>query len=339
MKKVIILVMLTMFLLMPILAKTVTIDGISKPAMMVIEDNRLYVLEKTTIYIYSLKDFKLIKKFGRAGEGPGEFMARPFGAPMSMSFVDDKLVVNSNNKLTYLTKDGKYISERRALPNLVLFQVKDNFAAIGPAFDKDKKMMLSFQLFSNELKKMKLLFQSNLSVNPQDNYLLPTSAIVYNPVYKNKIIVAASNEDFLIDIYDFKGNKINSIKKDYKKRKFTEKDKKYIMDWFKNRSPFKKFFDNIKQFIKFKTHYPAMRDIKMANEKLYVITYKQKGDLWECIILDMKGKELNRVFVPLDEYIPFTYYNLLFAVEKNKIYSFIEDVDEEVWKLHITEIK
>lgn len=330
---------MSVFLLMPLFSEGVTIDGISKPSMMVVNDGKLYILEKTTIFIYSLKDFKLIKKFGRQGEGPREFMGRPFGPPMSMSFVNDKLVVNSNNKLSYFTKNGVYISERKAFANLVLYQVKDNFVTIGPSIDSEKKFRISIRLYSNELKELKKLYHTNISVNPQDDFILPLSAVTGNPSYKGKIFVVGSNEDFVIDIFDHKGNKIRRIAKDYKKDKFTAKDQKSVIEWFKKRSPFKKFFENIKNHIKFKSNFPAIRDVNIADDKLHVLTYKRKGELWELIVLDMKGKELNRLFVPLDEYIPFTYFAILYSIENGKIYSLIEDADEEIWKLHITNMK
>ncbi len=338
MKKMMMMIGFSILLILPMMAKSVTIEGISKPAMMVVKDGKLYVLENTTIYIFSLKDYKLISKFGRAGEGPKEFMARPFGPPMSMSFVDGKLVVNSTNKLSYFTKEGKWISERKAFANLVLYQVKDNFVAVGPSIDAEKKFRISFRLFSHDLKELKTLYHSNISVNPQDDYILPLSALTGNPSYKGKVFVVASNEDFVIDIFDAKGTKIRRIEKKEKKRVFTAKDQADALDWFKNRSQFKNFFTQIKNNIKFKKHFPAIRDIQPADDKIHVLTYKRKGELWEMIVLDMKGKELKRLFVPLDEYLPFSYYAILYSIENGKVYSLVEDPDEEVWNLKITSI-
>ncbi len=327
------------FIFIPVKSEEIILDELVKPAMMTVKNGKLYILENTTIKIYDLKNYKLINTFGKSGEGPAEFIARPFGPPMSMSFVDEKLVINSNNKLSYFSPSGKFLSERKAFANLVLYQVKDNFVTIGPSIDSEKKFRISFRLFSNNFKEIAKLFHTNISVNPQQDIILPLSAFTYNPSYKDKIFVVSSNEDFIIDIFDHKGNKVRKIKKDYVKQKIPNKFKNETYYWFKNYSMFKSFYQNIKKFIKFKENFPAIRDISLADNKIHVITYKRKNDLWECIILDLKGKEIKRIFVPLDRYIPFTYYAILYSIDKGKLYSLIENEDEETWELKITDLR
>ncbi len=313
-------------------------EDLVKPAMIIVRNNKLYVLEKTTISIYSIKDMKLITKFGKSGEGPREFMARPYGPPMSMSFVNGELVVNSINKLSYFTPDGNFLRERKAFANLVLYQVKENFVALGPSLDDKGKFRISVRLYSNNLKEITKLFHTNISVNPQDDFVLPLSAITHNPSYEDTIIITESNKDFVISIFNYNGERIGKIEKVFDKVSIPEKFKEDTRTWFKKFSPYKQFYENIKQFIKFKEYFPAIRDLYIADDHIHVITYKRKGDLWECLILDMKGNELKRLFVPLDRYVPFTYYAILYSIENGKIYSLIEDEDEETWELYITEV-
>lgn len=339
MKIVLFIGLILLILVKPGLSEGIIMENLVKPSMIIVKENKLYVLEKTTISIYSLKDLKLITTFGKSGEGPKEFMARPFGPPMSMSFVKGELVVNSNNKLSYFTHEGKFLRERKAFANLVLYQVKENFLAIGPSVDSEGKFRISFRLYSSKLKEIKKLFHTNISVDPQSNFILPLSAVTNNPSYKDNIFVSASNEDFIIDVFDYKGDKVRRIKKDFVKQKITAKYKSETFHWFKNFSPYKKFYDSMKQFIKFKEYFPAIRDFYLSDNTIHVITYKRKGDLWECILLDMRGKEIRRVFVPLDRYIPFTYYAILYSIENRKMYSLIENEDEETWELHITALK
>jgi hypothetical protein len=339
MKKSLVLLIVLFVFLTPVLARVVLMDGLMKPAMIMVKDNQMYILEKTTIFIYSLKDFKLIKKFGREGEGPREFMARTYGPPMSLSYTLGQLVVNSNNKLSYFDKNGNYIRERKAFANLVLFQVKDNFVAVGPALDKEKRFRICYRLFSKDLKEIKNLFHTNISVNPQDYVILPLTAIGHNPGYQDKLVIVASNSDFVIDIFDNTGKKIRRITRDFEKIQVPDKFKRDTHEWFKNESVYKQFYDSIKGLIKFKDYFPAIRDVLVADDTIHVITYKRKKDLWECIMLDMNGQEKKRVFVPLSRYIPFTYYPLLYSVENGIFYSLVEDEDEEVWYLHTLNLK
>ena len=45
--------------------KIATLEELIKPDIMFIGDDRMYITEGASIYIYSLKDYKLIKKFGK----------------------------------------------------------------------------------------------------------------------------------------------------------------------------------------------------------------------------------------------------------------------------------
>ena len=339
MKRVFLISILIIILTGLTFSDSVPMDDLVKPSMIVVKDGKLYVLEKTTISIYSIRDMKLITKFGKSGEGPREFMARTYGPPMSMSFGNGQLVVNSTNKLSYFTMAGKFVNERKAFANLVLYQVKDNFIAIGPSPDKENKFRISIRLYSNDLKELKNLFHTNISVNPQNDFILPLSAITHNPSYKGKIFIPESNKDFVIGIFDHEGKRIRKIEKKFEKVPIPEKFKTETHKWFKKYSIYKKFYENIKQFIKFKEYFPAIRDLYIADEHIHVITYKREGDLWECIILNMKGDEIKRLFVPLDRYVPFTYYAILYSIENGKMFSLIEDEDDESWKLHITDLK
>jgi hypothetical protein len=42
-----------------------------------IDGDELFVLDEVVVYVYSMKDFKLLRKFGREGNGPGEFVYYP----------------------------------------------------------------------------------------------------------------------------------------------------------------------------------------------------------------------------------------------------------------------
>ena len=76
MKRVFIILILIFILSGLTFSDSFPMEDLVKPSMITVKDNKLYVLEKTTISIYSIGDMKLISKFGKSGEGPREFMAR-----------------------------------------------------------------------------------------------------------------------------------------------------------------------------------------------------------------------------------------------------------------------
>ena len=91
----------------------VELSDLTRPSMFIVNYDRIYILEQATVRIYSLKDYSLIKKFGRAGEGPREFKySADGGRPLSMSFFRDQLIVNSEMKMSFFDKDGTYLREK-----------------------------------------------------------------------------------------------------------------------------------------------------------------------------------------------------------------------------------
>ena len=52
--------------------KAATLPEVMKPQYMLVEDNRLYISEQSSIAMYSMENFKLVKRIGRKGEGPGD---------------------------------------------------------------------------------------------------------------------------------------------------------------------------------------------------------------------------------------------------------------------------
>ena len=90
--------------------KIVPFPGLGKPDSITIDDQRLYITDQGTIAVYSLEDFKLKKKFGRQGEGPGEFRILPFDRIcLRISLSHDTILVNSVSRLSFFTEEGKMV--------------------------------------------------------------------------------------------------------------------------------------------------------------------------------------------------------------------------------------
>ena len=67
MKKLILLFLVNLFVMVILHAKVTVIPlpDLVNPASVTLDENQLYITEGTSIYIYSLPDFKLIKKWKR----------------------------------------------------------------------------------------------------------------------------------------------------------------------------------------------------------------------------------------------------------------------------------
>jgi hypothetical protein len=71
------------------------------PEKIFVDGNRLYITEFPTVYIYSLPGFRLIKKFGRSGEGPQEFKRQ-----IHLTVQPGYIMVQSIGKVSFFTRDG-----------------------------------------------------------------------------------------------------------------------------------------------------------------------------------------------------------------------------------------
>jgi hypothetical protein len=77
MKKWLILLLIVMVGSLAFAGKLGILTEVLTPEMIEVSDNEIYVVEGSSIFMYSLKDLSFIRKFGQSGEGPGELKANP----------------------------------------------------------------------------------------------------------------------------------------------------------------------------------------------------------------------------------------------------------------------
>lgn len=341
MKKGLFVVVLMSAFLTVSAADPVPLSGLVRPSVFIVKADRIYTLENATVSIYSLKDFSLIKQFGKAGEGPQEFKYNANnGRPLSMSFQGDRLAVNSVNRMSYFTLDGKYIGEENLKIDMLLFGVGKGYIGVGPTTGDDgKTQSIGFRLYDAKFMPGKLIYQSKLSVDNPRELIIPSDTFTYNPVYKDRIYLNTSSEKFVIDVFDSQGKKLYSIQKDYAAIPLGESHRELTHEFFRTNPRYKREYEYIKDILKFRDHFPPIRDFYLEADRIHAISYNHKGNMWEMIVLDLKGKELGRSFIPLAEFEPFSFYPILYSVYKDKVYTLVEDEEDEGWKVHTTVLK
>jgi len=310
--------------------KVTTISEVLKPSAITISDEQMYIVENTSIYIYSLKDFKLKKKFGKDGEGPGEFKIFAIVTPQK-----DSILINSLGKLSYYTKDGilkKELKTKAGLGSALFYPLKNGFIGRGVAL-VDKKVYLTVNFFDSNLNKGKELNRMISPAQQAGKIELLKETFLYQ-THDNKIFIACG-KGFLLNSFDHTGKKLFSVdQKDYKKRKFTSEDEKKFREVLKSR--FKAQYDMFKSRISFPDYFPEILNFFIADNKIYISTWKWENEKIEFFIYGLKGKLLKHLF------IPFVFQNALepypAAIKNGKLYQLIENDDEE-WELHIIDIK
>ncbi len=76
------------------------------------------------------------------------------------------------------------------------------------------------------------------------------------------------------------------------------------------------------------------------DNKIYVTTYKKKGNDNELIILDIKGNILDKLFLPLKSTKVYKQSGEVdpITVCKGILYELIENEQTEMWELHKTDL-
>ncbi len=312
-----------------------------KPDMITVSGNRLYSIEGAKIYIYSLNDVKLIKRFGRVGEGPGEMAAGDIDSN-ELSVYSNNIVVRDGKKCLYFSMDGKYIKEKKMLwPPSGLLYLNSNFIGVKHLNDtmKNGRYDITLNIFDKDMKIIKELYRQNflLQVDKKNN-MIPDS--INYCIYKDKIYVEKSLKGFMIEIYDFKGNSLYTIKKEIKKNKITKEYINKTIKRYKN-DPIAKLL-GVKKFEKkmyFPKYFPRIKNIMVNEDRIYVKTFKTKKDKEEYIIMELDGKIIKKVFLP--ETIKPKLVDLMkgncgtfYFFKDNKFY-YLKENENEKWELHV----
>jgi hypothetical protein len=314
-------------------AEVVLLPDLLNPDGILVDQSQMYITEGTSVFIYSLKDFKLKKKFGKRGEGPQEFMLNP-PVPLIINFDGDDIIVTSVGKMSRFSKDGAFKEENKLGTPLVFYlkSLGKQYTGYG-LYPEAGKIYRAVNIYDEKLKKVKevcrIIHDFQLP-GKGFNALLPYAYDTYD----NKIFVPWKTE-FCIDVYDDKGQYLYSIKQDYKNLEVTETDKQTIINALKTDPSTRTIYEQYIKPVNFPEYFCAVNDIRAADGKLYAFTYKKDNDKTECFIFDIKGKLLKKVFVHLgkkdiNEFYPF-------AVKNGKVYQLLEE--EEDCELHVTEIK
>jgi len=334
MRKFNLFIVLFLFTGLIMAAKIVPLPGIYNPRYVFVQKGYVYIVEGTTISIFSEKDFKLIKKFGKQGEGPQEFKRTVAG----IYFQGDHMVVSSMGRASYFTLDGTFIKEKNIVSSMGwdFIPIGDHF--VGRSVKRDEKTRYrTLNIYDSNLKKVKEYYKLEHPFQERKGIRLFTlSGLTF--VHDNKILITFE-KGFVIDIFNEKGEKLPSIKRDdYQLVELTEKYKQAVYTFYKTNPRTKDRFDELKQQLVFPKYLNAIRDLYAADKKIYIRTYRQVDNKTEFFIYHTNGKFIKKVLLPTLEKDGFEYATYHYTVGGGKFYLLFENEDTEEWELHITGI-
>lgn len=310
--------------------KTAPFRDLGKPNYISVDGNRVYIADGAAVSIYTLTDFTLIKKFGRAGDGPQEFKQR-------ITFMDtqsDRIFLVSPGKVSYFAKDGTFINEFRTLSSDMRVKPLGEGFAGGRVMNENNVLYISLGIYDAELKKIKEVHKKEMEVQVGGKGTKVFAHILPFHV-SGDLLFIAKGDDFVIEVLDKSGNKQCAITYDYKPLKVTDADKNRVMDFLKTNPETAPYLEMLKPII-FPDYFPAVQNYYVADGKVYVFTYKRGEGKSEYFIFDTKGKFVKTSVIPYAFMNPVDEYPA--AIKDGKFYQLIENEETEAWDLHINEI-
>jgi len=302
---------------------------LEEPGYLKANEKFLFISDKFKVKIYSLKDFKLIKTIGGKGEGPGEFKGYP--VPQILS---DSIMISSPHKVSFYDFSGNLKKEKKAkISSSVIKKIDNKYISDSRSLEPDD-FYLIYNLYDSDFIKEKELYKGKWMLHKGRKRDL--FEIYFFDVYDNKIIFA-HGAGFKIEILDEFGNNLHTIELERSRIPFTDKDMKKICADLEKNIKNKGFVQVIKERAIIPKFYPDIRTGRVADGKIYVITYLKKDGRSECLVFDMKGKQLETIFIPLRDISPILPPS--FTIDNNHLYQIVENLDEEQWELVIDKIE
>lgn len=325
------------------------LPNVGRPGMIVVNGNELYVAEGCIFTVYSLDNLEKLRQFGKKGEGPGELIEVPF-FPNKITVLKDQIFVTGIGKAISFTKNGDFKSEFRTHQRVFqLLPAGENFVAREMARVNDrKKQVVVVSIYNRKMEKIKELYRQDwVRQGGFPNGSMDMGLDFANvAVGDDKIFVEKSPDGFLIDVYDTNGNKLYSIKREYEKQPIDSKEKERLENMMKNDAAVKDDlktiggWEQMKKLMHFiyPDHYAPIKGIEISGGKLYVRTFKLKGDKEEYLVMDLKGNLIKKAYISRNleaNILAQVAGSKLYSIYNGKLYYIQENEDEEQWELHV----
>jgi len=321
--------------------KLAELPSLNDPTNILIDGNELYIFDPIVMKVFSMKDFRLLRQFGKKGEGPGEMIPHP-EMPPNIEILKDSIKICPDRKMLYFSKKGEYIKESR-IPFMAsqIITFGDIFAVVKIVTNSKGEQLIAVTYFSKDMKEIKVVYTRKRETPEKLGKMEIPTNLLYIRAYKDKLYVVDQVKNFRIDVFDKKGNPLKPIEIDYEKIKVTDEYKTSIFDWMKTQKWFNTMPPDFKSMFTFASYLPAIKNFMIIEDKIYVQTSKEKDNKAEFYIFDLNGKVLKHTFIPIDLTIGkiIESADAYYTFKGNKCYFLVDNYENEVWELHSVDIK
>ena len=322
------------------------LPDILEPDGFQVSGTEVFVLEGAIVYVFDHTSLRLKRRFGREGQGPGEVEITPW-LSNTLRVSPDQAIIDSANKLVVYARSGDLIREKIRQPHFTqVVPWGEGYAVrlrIG-GDTEDTTQHSSIQFLDGETDELRELYRQPFAGQRDQLDMIPDS--IHFQVYKNNLFVERSPEGFVIDVYGTDGRKIREIRREYTKKPVTRADRRFYEQLLKEDPMMNIQEENWEQFktrtrLKYPDSFPAIRDLVIAGDRIYVKTFEGREARDEFLVLDLKGELLTRAYLPQVREPGFTEQMMgtgvrLYCIDKGRYY-YLRELDEGC-ELHVEAI-
>lgn len=334
MKKRILIIGILLWAGVAFAVKVVPLPQLMAPDAIQANTDNLYFSDGSSVKIFSLKDFKLKKTFGKKGEGPGEF-----NGFILVYVMPEYIFINSPGKVSYFTLEGEFIREKRAKHPFGRFKTFGETDFVGYGYTNEGKTRYeAIYIYDSDFKRVKELYRRKYFVQRDSDINLIEERPPFFYTVKDRVYLdGIDNNAGVIYVFDKTGKKIDAVRCPFEPIPFTQEHIKKSINRFKRNPDTRRYYEQVKHRLVFPDYFPPIRMFHVDDNKIYLMTYKEKDGKNEFIVLDMKGKELNRLFIPV---APFDEATVLitYTICNGKLYHLKDNEETEEWEVHIHNI-
>lgn len=239
-------------------------------------------------YIFMLNtDGSLISAFGSQGQGPGEIQS-----PMELVIPKlDEIFVTDRGKVVVFGNSGQFLREFRIDNDYqkIIPLDRDRYLAIAVKLNEDLSQSFQVILCSSELEELKTLDSSKIESFKKAAKVNIIPTLVYWEKSNNQIYTGKTDE-YEIRVFDFDGNLLRRIRKDYKAVSLSDKEKEEYEESLQRYPP------EIKESFFIPDVFPPFKDIVAWDDKwVFIQTYeKPNAESSMYDIFDPNGKFIGR---------------------------------------------
>jgi hypothetical protein len=229
---------------------------------------------------------KILKEFGREGQGPGEWTM-----PIGLQLVSDREVMVSdagNRKLVYLDLEGNLIKEVSYAKKLAMLRIieKDGHyvaTEMGLEGNSIGYTIAKYDANFDQLFKIETLLMASVMILRKINPF----GVSYDYCLDSKgNIVYGRATAYEIKYFNPEGKVFRIVRKEYQPQTITEKDKEDMLKQIPETPGI-----NVKEMVVFPEKFPAFSTFFLDEDnRLYVRTY-EKGKAKDSYIVDIFGAE------------------------------------------------